>query len=177
MLLHPNKNWHWLFDSKLQRMTLLLGEQMQFVSELEGRKMSPAASQAGEFTCEQTQYYLYLLEVLEDTNWPDPIKVQTALNALTMKYFHKPMMPQSWFFTQGSEMQPCQFGELIQLKTQKSLAWFMVLEAEPTSALCMCLDKELWLSGAKSMSQFDVIKVMRDRIIEPESVKQYARAV
>ncbi|MFM2484068.1 cell division protein ZapC domain-containing protein [Celerinatantimonas yamalensis] len=177
MLLHPNKTWRWFYDPTLQRMTLLLGEQMQFVSELDGRKMSLAAQRAGEFTCDQTQRYLQLLDVLQGFNWPDPIKVQTALNALALAEYHKPVMPQSWFFEQGSQMQPCEFAEVVSLKTQCGLARFIVLDVEPTTALCMCLEKELVLGAAKTMHCFEVIKVMRDRLVEDEPPKVFAQAV
>lgn len=177
MLLQPNKSWQWYFDPTIQRMTLLLSDEMQFVSELEGRKMSPAAQRAEQFTCEQTHRYNRILESLAGYDWPDPIKVQMALNALTFADYHKPMMPQSWFFEQGREMQPCEFGEIIYLQAPQQLGRFIVLDVQPTTALCMSIDSEITLSATKTLCRFGVIKVMKDRIMEQPELKMFARAV
>ncbi|MFM2481204.1 cell division protein ZapC domain-containing protein [Celerinatantimonas sp. YJH-8] len=178
MLLQPNKEWRWLFESSRQRMTLLLGRDLQFITELEGHKMNIAGHSAQEFTCEQTRRYYQLVERLQVFDWPIPVKVQVVLNALTMAEYHKPVMPQSWFFEQGSEMQPCEVGDIIAMKTHYGHADFMVLEVEATTALCMALDPETPLSSTKTLNRFGVIKVMRDRIIDQHSLlpSQYAYA-
>lgn len=178
MLLHPNKEWRWFFDPSQQRMMLLLGRDLQFVTELEGRKMNTAGYSAQEFTCEQTQRYYQLIEQLQVYDWPTPVKVQIALNALALAEYHKPMMPQSWFFEQGNEMQPCEVGDIIAMKSHYGYADFLVLEVEPTTALCMALDRETQLSSTKTLNRFGVIKVMRDRIIDQRSLipHQYAHA-
>lgn len=177
MLLQPDKYWHWFFDPKQQRMTLLLGEQMQFVSELASRKMSHAAWNAQEFTCTQTQNYYHFLDALENVEWPDPVKVQIALNALTFSEFHRPIMPQSWFFERFSEFQSCQFAELVLLKTKYKNVRFIVLEASSETALCMCLEDEVELTSAKVMNRFEIIKVMNDRIIKYSKCGDYAKAI
>ncbi|CAG9001313.1 MAG: Cell division protein ZapC [Candidatus Celerinatantimonas neptuna] len=177
MLLQPNKHWHWFFDTEQQRMTLLLGEEMQFISELASRKMSHAAWDAQEFTCSQTQNYYHLLDSLEKIDWPDPIKVQIALNALTFAEFHSPIMPQSWFFERFSESNPCHFAELILLKTKDKNVQFIVLEATPETTLCMCLENKIKLTSAKIMNRFDIIKVMNDRILKPTNSDFYAEVI
>jgi cell division protein ZapC len=164
MYLQPNSNWQWKFDEERQMMTLLIDPDMLFVSGLEARKMSPIGFEASSFSCQHTQAYYHYLESLEPFAWPDPIKVQLALNALAACEFHKPLMPQSWFFAHQGEMQECHKGEILMLETERGDAYFMVVEVETTSALCMAIETNTYLTSTKYLPQFGIVKVMRDRL-------------
>lgn len=171
MFLQPNKTWRWQYDDEHQSLSLIINNNMRFVSAVTGRKINQDGITASEFSCLHSQLYYQYLESLDEFDWPAPIKVQAALNALAIVEYHQPLIPQSWFFAHQGEMQECVQGEVLTLETERGDALFMAVEVEATTVLCMALEPGIFLNDYKTLNQFDAIKVMRDRI-KPYSVPQ-----
>ncbi|MEE1673112.1 cell division protein ZapC [Agarivorans aestuarii] len=167
MLIQPNKQWHWVFDTDKGVMTLELGENMLFVSKLCKKRCVQHAQEDSPFTTEHTQLYYQFLEQLEPFNWSDPIKVQICLNAVASAQFLKPLMPQSWFFNTSAciQQEPLQVGELAVLQTESGQARCVIVEVSEQSYTLMAIEGGLKLDERKSLSQFEAIKVMQDRVI------------
>ena len=166
MLIQPNKQWHWVFDTSKGVMTLELGENMLFVSKLCKKRCVLHAQEDGPFTAEHTQLYYQFLEQLEPFNWSDPIKVQICLNAVASAQFLKPLMPQSWFFNTSTSIcqEPLKIGELAVLQTDSGQARCMIVERSDKSYTLMAIEGGLMLDERKSLNQFEAIKVMHDRV-------------
>ncbi|WP_220721231.1 cell division protein ZapC domain-containing protein [Agarivorans litoreus] len=176
MLIQPNKQWHWVFDTNKGVMTLELGENMLFVSKLCKKRCVQHAQEDGPFTTEHTQLYYQFLEQLEPFNWSDPIKVQICLNAVASAQFLKPLMPQSWFFnsTASTHQNLLQVGELAVLQTENAQARCVVVEVSEQTYTLMTIEGGLVLDERKSLSQFEAIKVMQDRVVPLSQLLQNA---
>lgn len=165
MILKPDDNWLWQFDIDASTLSLKLGDEFEFQPYLPVKKMVAIKQPDMAFSLDDTTIYYQLLEQLSDHDLPNAIKVHWILNAITAIRFHKPLMPQSWFYaTQAQRYQPQQ-GELVELVGKAFHgAQYLVLEACEQTSLCMLIEREHFLSAQKTLQQFDVIKVMNDRV-------------
>ena len=116
------------------------------------------------FCADDSSYYYYFLEALKDLALSVPEKVQIALNAVTNLRFHKVRMPQSWFFEYHYSDDTFSTGDVITLSIKGDYAQFVILEADDRVSTCMLLESSAQLSDAKTLYQFDVIRVMNDRV-------------
>ncbi|WP_411991256.1 cell division protein ZapC domain-containing protein [Agarivorans sp. DSG3-1] len=166
MLIQPNKQWHWVFDSNKGVMTLELGPNMLFVSKLCKKRCVQHAQEDSPFTAEHTQLYYQFLEQLESFNWSDPIKVQICLNAVASAQFLKPLMPQSWFFKSiaTSSQNLLELGSLAVLQTEHSQTRCVVVEVSEQTYTLMAIEAGMVLDERKTLNQFEAIKVMQDRV-------------
>ncbi|WP_026972578.1 MULTISPECIES: cell division protein ZapC domain-containing protein [Aliagarivorans] len=167
MLIHPNNQWHWLFDPDKSAMTLELGDELLFVSALTTQRCVPYAQGDQPFSTEHAELYYAFLEGLDSFEWPAPVKVHVVLNAVAMVLFHKPMMPQSWFFKPIAHQYFTKLtvGEVVVCQGQEGNGRFVLLESNEKSYTLMYIDKQLSLDGIKHLQQFDTIKVMHDRVL------------
>lgn len=170
MILKPDDNWLWKMDNKSSQLTLELGEEFVFQPNLSRKKMVPFYQTALPFSVDDAAIYYQLLDQLSHHDIANAVKVYWILNAITAIRFHKPMMPQSWFFkTQTQFYQPSQ-GELVGLTCNAGhTARYLVLESNSQITLCMLVEQQHEFSQHKTLQQFDVIKVMNDRVTCLES--------
>lgn len=177
MLIQPNKQWHWMFDTNKGVMTLDLGPNMLFVSKLCKKRCVLHAQEDSPFTTEQTQLYYQFLEQLEEVNWSEAIKVQICLNALAAAQFLKPLMPQSWFFKSIGTVQQSdlQLGQLVVLQSDYAHSRCVIVERSEQSYTVMTIEAGLQLDPRKSLGQFEAIKVMHDRVMPLSRLLQPSR--
>ncbi|MCE2594929.1 cell division protein ZapC [Motilimonas cestriensis] len=165
MILKPDDNWLWKFDKTQSQLCLELGDELVFQPYLNRKKMVAFPKSVMPFTVDDAAIYYQLLEQLSDHDLPSAVKVHWILNAITALRFHKPMMPQSWFFKVQTQFYRPEQGELIELACfAQQRARYLVLESNSQVSLCMLVDPKHVFSQQKALQQFDVIKVMNDRV-------------
>ena len=64
MLLMPNKDWHWEFNTRYQQLSISLGSEMEFLTPYKTKLLIPDALGMTEFSVEHAKYYIRLLEIL-----------------------------------------------------------------------------------------------------------------
>ncbi|MCE0555475.1 MULTISPECIES: cell division protein ZapC domain-containing protein [unclassified Motilimonas] len=165
MILKPDDNWLWKFDKTQSQLCLELGDELVFQPYLNRKKMVAFPKSVMPFTVDDAAIYYQLLEQLSDYDLPSAVKVYWILNAITAIRFHKPMMPKSWFFEVQAGCYRPEQGEMIELACNaQQRARYLVLESNSQVSLCMLVDPKHEFSHQKALQQFDVIKVMNDRV-------------
>ncbi|MCE2571940.1 cell division protein ZapC domain-containing protein [Motilimonas eburnea] len=165
MILKPDDNWLWKIDNKSSQLTLELGDDLVFQPYLNRKKMVPFYQTEQPFSVDDAAIYYQLLDQLSPQDLASAVKVYWILNAITAIRFHKPMMPQSWFFKTQPQFYQASQGELISLTCNAGhSARYLVLESNSQITLCMLVEPQHIFSQHKTLQQFDVIKVMNDRV-------------
>jgi cell division protein ZapC len=85
-------------------------------------------------------------------------------------------MPKSWFFDVSDECVYCDVGKLFQLNCGYSKVLALVIANGLQAATVMILSQYCQLSENKSLAQFDIIKVMHNRLHPLRKAKQVVAA-
>ncbi len=165
MILKPDNNWIWLYDQEQQKLTLDLGADMLFLSHYSSKKLIPAGLESTAFSIDDAAAYYQVIDKLTvQQSRPKAVIVQLALNAVAAIRFHMPLMPQSWFFTPSPNEQEPFLGDEVILTSAHGVASYIVIESCEQISLCMLVERNHQLASRKCLSQFDVIKVMNNRL-------------
>lgn len=165
MRIKPNKNWKWNFCQTKNRLTLDMGDDMIFVSAFEKRHLINDAF-LGEFiSVEQSEDFTQFVEKLEQQlPVPSDFIYQVALNCLVAKSFYKPLMPKSWFFNPAPVLSNALLANVVKLQSSIEERHYVVVESNLNASTLMLIEKSHDLNGVKSLNQFNLIKVMNDRL-------------
>lgn len=185
MLLEPSNEWYWQYDLASQCIIIQLSGGLAMSCQLDKSNMNAVCKGRMYFTAEDSSYYFYFLESIKDLMLSDAQKTQLALNAVTNIRFHKIKMPQSWFFNFKNTGALFNTGDLISLSTADTIADFIVLESDELVSTCMLIQESLTLSERKELQQFEVIRVMNDRVspsqkavkLSPESILRSMKVI
>ncbi|MCE9684728.1 MULTISPECIES: cell division protein ZapC [Shewanella] len=173
MLLMPQKDWQWRYNDTYGVLSVSLGMEMEFLTPYRAKSLIPDALFQSEFSIEHARFYIELLDRLPRVlSVTDAAIVQTALNATAAHFMLKPQMPKSWFFDVSDVCVYSEAGKLFELKCRGERALVLVVENSLQATLVMLLSKELTLSDAKILSQFETIKIMHNRL-HPLRVKKH----
>ncbi|MBY5991587.1 cell division protein ZapC [Ferrimonas balearica] len=154
-----------MYHHEEDKLALELGEDWLFLTPFSARHLIPDSLHGVQFCAQQAQYYQQVLQRLSgQLALKTPALVQIALNLTAARFFSLPVMPKSWHFQTSARIAYPVEGKLVALSTGSERARFVVVEAGETASLVMLLDDALSLANNKSMRQFDLIKVMNDRM-------------
>ncbi|WP_375058456.1 cell division protein ZapC [Zobellella sp. DQSA1] len=170
MLLQPNDSWRWFLGEE-RRLMLDLGEEMLFATPYLQKQLVCPEGMNQCFSVEDTGLYYSFIDKLSTVSAPAQ-RVQAALNGVAVTRFYKPLMPQSWFFTQQADYHHPQLGELIGLDVLGERLTMMTVETSASASVCISLSAPVLLNDSKQLPTFGAIKVMNDRIISLEEVSQ-----
>lgn len=168
-MLQPNEQWMWELDGT-GRLTLDLGDDMLFQTPYKKRFLSEIIQQhAISFSLEDASFYEGFIEALSAyPQWSTGEKVQLALNATAVKGFYKPLIPKSWFYQTNpspsyAELPQC---SLVRLQTKVESGNCIVIDDTDNVVTTLLLDANLQIDDHNDIKQFEVIKVMKDRVFE-----------
>lgn len=164
MLLEPSNKWYWQYDLAAQSIIIQLSDGLAMSCQLDKCNMNEICKGKVHFTADDSSFYYYIIEAIKDLTLSDAQKTQLALNAVTNYRFHKIKMPQSWFFNFQAEAMRSKVGDLVTLSTADDSFEFIVLESDERVATCMLIQAQAQLSYAKCLQQFEVIRVMNNRV-------------
>lgn len=166
MLIKPNKDWKWNFCQRQNRLTLEMGEDMVFVSAFEKRHLVSDAFVSESISVEQTEDFALFYEKLDQQlPVPSDFIYQIALNCLVAKCFYKPLMPKSWFFNTAPTLSSALLAKVVKLESATEERHYVVVESNANASTLMLIEKSHGLNDVKTLNQFDLIKVMNDRLI------------
>ncbi|WP_115718646.1 cell division protein ZapC domain-containing protein [Gallaecimonas mangrovi] len=166
MILEPAHNWVWQFDQQQNQLAIELGG-LLFMTPYGSKWLIPDARLGGGFDVDDAQYYETVIDALAPyDNLSDPQRVQVALNACAIRRFAKPSMPKSWFFAENPQpVATAQGPALVSLQTAFGRGQCLAVESYDSNAtLCMLLDGPLGLSDSQTLDNFQVVKVMNNRL-------------
>ncbi len=174
--MQASQNWRWVFNPEAQQLSIELGDGLVHSCPYKTSKLISMHAMNAAFTLEDAVEFQEIFDVLSNYDRWSPMQIaQIALNHTIIRRFGRPQMPQSWHFQQQTQTPgyPLQKGVLVELNSGMASATFVILSMEGEFAECMLLDKHMELSEIKSLSEFDVVKVLTNRlqssrIIQPE---------
>ena len=164
-MLKLSDTWNWYYDEDKSSLMLEISEDMVFRSDLPRKVLIESAFTAQPFSVEDADIYHVFQDSVKGLPLSIPRQAELVLKAVTVKRFHKPVQPKSWFFdTQSAGYQP-QEGEIVELQNEFNTGHFMVVESSETASIVISVSTEdFYLTGSKVMSFCEPIKVMHDRM-------------
>jgi cell division protein ZapC len=162
-MLQPQTDWYWYTHQ--HKLCISLGEDLQFTTAFNLDKLVNTPHKQRLFSLENSECYLRLADKLEQSGLvlSSAQKTQVLLNACAALAFHKPMSPKSWYFDVQENCGVYKRLAVLEGKIGKGLV--LALEQEYSTVICMLLSPELQLNETKSLKQFQLIKVMSDRLV------------
>lgn len=156
-------NWQWLVkDQTIQ--TVLDGVITQDL-ELKPRQLRADLTD-GELAAdfEDLEHFNRFSDYLSDLDCFSEEQIRTAaLHGSALLKFGKSLMPQSWYF-QVSAYEPEEHAMTCMLNSGFEQGNFLILERDSRSCLCMLLDETCEIDVSRELRQFEVIRVLNDRV-------------
>tara|TARA_R110000744_G_scaffold23200_6_gene58937 strand:- start:413 stop:949 length:537 start_codon:yes stop_codon:yes gene_type:complete len=166
-MLLPNTNWFWYTHENELRLDL--GHTLTFVVPFALKNLVNLPTDKQLFSLEDTEHYVALAESLDNSGLvlTEGQLVQVLLNATAALKFHKPVCMKSWLYkAQSTSGVHCQLAMLEAADNDNGeLGQVIVIEQQGTTATCMLISEQFVVSSSKILSQFEIIKVMNDRLI------------
>ena len=184
-MLQPKNTWQWQYSQAEDQLILDIDATMAFTTAYCKKHLNGEIFRDSSFSIEDAHYYQYICGQLQQIGvWNSAQIVQIALNATAVQRFFKPTMPKSWYFktnqinqfANSNQQLSFSIGNICTLYTEQGVGQFLLVEGSENACSCMLLDEQFALTESKSMTQFEVIKVMNDRLFEPveTAVLKYA---
>ena len=177
-MLQPSNQWRWQFNQTDNQLLLDIDSSMAFATAYKQKHLTNEIFNDTSFNLDDANYYQNISSELQDMSyWSTPEVVQIALNATAAQRYYKPTMPKSWFFKTNQidihlNPQSQQSQTTCLLYTEHGYGRFLVVERSDCASVCMLLDESLSLTQTKELNQFDIIKVMNDRVFNNSELKQ-----
>lgn len=164
-MLQASMEWHWYVNTQYNRLMLDMGPDMQLCTPFKPRQLNQIALDGANFSCNDAQFYEQVCQYLKSfAIWRDQEICQIALNATAAKFYLNPMLAKSWFFIQNTTGQAVTEA-VITLQSKIQRGQFLIVDCEHESALCMCLENNYQLDENIALNQFEVIRVLLDRVM------------
>lgn len=173
MTKQPDHTWQWHYHQQQQRLVLDIDPEMMFVTSL-GRRQIVGAPRTNddflsrhgvEFAIHHANDFHHFMEQLEQRLGLSGDKaLQISLNAVAAKFFHRPLMPKSWYFNPVDSGQAFEAGEVVCLSSTTQTRHYLVVEAGDKAALLLLIERNHELNSLTELTQFAVIRVMNDRL-------------
>lgn len=162
-MLQAQRHWQWQISSEQNRLVLDMGE-MQFCTPYKLRQLTDEALSEPQFNLLDADFYKQVGEYLSTFNlWSDAQICQIALNATAVKHYLKPVLAKSWFFAPYTGRDINQEA-IVSLTSQCQRGQFLIVDCADGASVCLCLEPHFALDENLSLKQFEVIKVLNNRI-------------
>lgn len=159
--------WRWVYNPEQEQLSIELGDGLSHTCPYKASRLAPLYAMNASFTLEDAQAFQSIYDGLHALErWSPTVIMQAALNQAIWQRFGRPQMPQSWHFQQCDEesVSPIEPGVPICLNSGFANAEFVVVQADEEFAECMLLEASMALSEIKQIRQFDIIKVLHNRL-------------
>lgn len=162
-MLQPTTEWYWYCDK--QYLMLSLNKNLQFQTAYKTNKLLNLPLGKQWFSLSDAERYMTLAEQLQSSQLKvnEAELTQILLNAVAAKTFHKPVTLRSWYFS--TQNHGGAIRQLASLENQAGKGNVLVLEQGQDVATCMVISSGLLLSVNKQLNQFELVKVMNNRLI------------
>ncbi|WP_019615515.1 cell division protein ZapC domain-containing protein [Psychromonas ossibalaenae] len=166
----PKANWQWQFDT--ERATLMLNMGDYYIDIVyKANMLAFHSSDPVFFTIEDVANYIELFDSISLSDFPPEVSCTIIVHILAVGLFHKPLMPKSWLFKSVNSSSPeVNKGDRVTLTSSGAAQTgdYLVLENSDDFVLCMLVGNSHALTASKSLKQFQIVKVTRDKISVPE---------
>tara|TARA_R110000868_G_scaffold149511_1_gene371956 strand:- start:612 stop:1139 length:528 start_codon:yes stop_codon:yes gene_type:complete len=162
-MLQPKTDWYWFCDQ--QHLMLSLGQNLQFKTAYSCNRLINAPSDKQWFNVDDSAHYSAIADrlLMSHLNLGGAELTQIVINAVAALVFHKPVALRSWYFIEQTH-----YGvshHLASLENDQGKGDVLLLEHDSNVATCMVISNSLELNSDKQLGQFELIKVMKNRLI------------
>ena len=165
IMLQAGKDWRWLTCKERNRLVLYVeSTREELVMPYKTRQLTQAAIEGSCFSLEDAALYEQICHYLSAFSiWSEGEIAVIALHATAAKLHLKPVLAKSWFFKPYQGHTPSTEA-IITLNSQKQSGQFLIIECGNDASVCMCLEHQMQLDDNFSLSRFETIKVLNDRV-------------
>jgi cell division protein ZapC len=163
VMLTPTTQWYWFCEE--QQLMLSLGDELCFQTAYGNKHCLNLPAKPLAFSLEDYNCYLSLAASIEESG----LALSTAqltevvLNAVAALSFHKPVALKSWYF---DEQGHCgSYHQLAKLENAYGSADVLILHHDSDVVTVMILSENLAISTQKNLTQFNLVKVARNRLL------------
>jgi cell division protein ZapC len=163
-MLQASKQWKWIACPTLNRLLVDLNQEMRLCTPYKLRQLTDSVIHHSEFSLEDAAFYQQVYQYLDSFNLWKPAEIcQIALNATAAKYHLKPVLAKSWFFDIYIGSEPS-VEAIIKLHSRQQSGEFLIIDHNNDASLCISLSEHFQLDENLSLNQFEVIKVLNNRV-------------
>jgi cell division protein ZapC len=175
-MVQASKQWSWLACKKNNSLMLDMGNEMVFCTPYKLRQLTNDILKNPAFSLSDASFYQQVYAYLESFNLWNPAQIcQICLNATAVKYYLKPILTKSWFFMPYTGKDPS-VDAVICLASSEEKGHFLIVDHCEQASVCICLESNFKLDENFTLQQFEVIKVLNDRIMPLLSHQHQQRA-
>ncbi|RUO61192.1 cell division protein ZapC [Pseudidiomarina marina] len=165
--MHATSQWRWVYDPDQQQLQIELEQGLIHIAPYKASRLVPLHAMNAAFSMEDAATFQSFYDALEASQRLSPnVMFEAALNHTIYQRYGRPQMPQSWYFQTAEvalDHEP-EVGLLVRLNSGLADVLCAVCSIEGEFVECMVLAELFPLSDIKSLRQFDVIKVMPNRL-------------
>ena len=169
--MHTTSQWRWRYDADNEQLMIQLSEGVVHCAPYKASRLIPLKAMDEPFSLDDATTFQTLFDALEASQRFSPqVILAAALNHTIYQRFGRPQMPQSWYFQTAEENHQIadnttlEIGELVRLNSGLAEASCAVVNCEGEFVECMVLADSFPLSDIKHLAQYEVIKVMLNRL-------------
>lgn len=159
--------WCWIYQPEQQQLAIKTGQDDLFVLPYKPQQLINISFEQQAFSVEDASTYQQVIESLErysDGTFDAELK-NIGLCALGFLRFGCPQMPQSWHFQKSDLKEWDSSRVLCELNSGFDQGLFLIIEVDDQFASCLLLDQSMQISEIKRLGQFQVIKVLHNRLL------------
>lgn len=165
--MRDSTQWFWLYDAEQQQVAIDTGEGEAMRLPYKPQQLVNIAFSRQPFDIDDANYYQHVLETLQ--NYSDnELSLNpevAALCAVAFSRFGCPQMPQSWHFQKSDLEEWSSNRNLCELNSGFDQGTFLILDIDDEFASCMLLSETMQVSAIKTLRQFQVMKVLNNRLL------------
>ncbi|GAB0109342.1 cell division protein ZapC [Pseudoalteromonas distincta] len=163
-MLQASKQWQWIACPKRNRLLIDLDDDMQLCTPYKLRQLTDSVFKNPRFSLEDAAFYEQVYNYLDGFGLWKPAQIcQIALNATAVKFHLKPVLAKSWFFEEYTGSEPS-VEAIVKLTSKSQIGEFLIVEHCPDASICINLSDDFKLDDNLSLGQFEVIRVLNNRV-------------
>ena len=164
-MLQAGKDWRWFACETRNRLVLqVTSTQEELVTPYKLRQLTESSLHTQPFSLEDAAFYEQVCQYLSSFKlWNEGEIAVIAIHATAVKLHLKPVLAKSWFFKPYKGYTPSTEA-LIELHSHKQSGQFLIIDCDSENCLCLCLESAMQLDDNFSLTRFDTIKVLTDRV-------------
>ncbi|CUS49012.1 MAG: cell division protein ZapC [Idiomarinaceae bacterium HL-53] len=163
------QSWQWIYNEKQEQLAIEMDGGLTEKLQFRRKHLRPDMKSQSAFSLDDAELFSKIQQYLEQyCPLSSTEQLLFALHAVAFARFGRALMPQSWHFQTGVvEPWPAEYL-FCSLNSGFAKGSFLMIEQDERTALCMLIDPSFEVASTKVMKRFEVIRVLKDRLLSHE---------
>ncbi|MGO2010320.1 MAG: cell division protein ZapC domain-containing protein [Pseudoalteromonas sp.] len=163
-MFQASRQWKWVACTKRNRLLVDLDQDMQLCTPYKLRQLTDSIKQQSHFSLDDAAFYQQVYQYLDSFKIYSSAELcQISLNATAAKLYLKPVLAKSWFFKEYTGSEPS-VEAIVKLSSVVQTGEFLIVEHTQDASLCINLSEHFKLDENLHLNQFEVIRVLNNRV-------------